>query len=177
MSQVQVLKEKVEAERAKPAADQNFAGIKKELMDVAGDKQSPRAARNAQSLLKVVERCELSQEIAKAVKVQEEQFGKTQQQIESAKNEQLSKVEDKSIFAVIGKLLESPLFAETPGARYYRVVDEKGKTLCYARPTGAAADVDLSKFVDKKVGLVGAIEANTEMGEAVVQFTNIVEVQ
>jgi uncharacterized protein YgiM (DUF1202 family) len=177
MGQVQVLKEKVEAERAKPAADQNFADIKKELMEVAGDKQSPRAARNAQSLLKVIERCELSQEIAKAVKVQEEQFGKTQQQIESAKSEQLSKFEDKSIFAVIGKLLESPLFAETPGAKYYRVVDEKGKTLCYARPTGAAADMDLSKFVDKKVGLVGTIEANTEMGEAVVQFTNIVEVQ
>jgi uncharacterized protein YgiM (DUF1202 family) len=177
MGQVHLLKEKVEAERAKPAADQNFAGIKKELMDVAGDKQSPKAAHNAQSLLKMIERCELSQDVAKAVKVQEEQFGKTQQQIESAKNEQLSKVEDKSIFAVIGKLLESPLFAETPGARYYRVVDEKGKTLCYARPTGAATNVDLSKFVDKKVGLVGAIEANTEMGEAVVQFTNIVEVQ
>jgi uncharacterized protein YgiM (DUF1202 family) len=177
MSHVQVLKEKVEAERAKPAADQNFAGIKKELTDVAGDKQSPRAAHNAQSLLKVIERCELSQEIAKAVKVQEEQFGKTQQQIESAKSEQLSKIEDKSKFAVIGKLLESPLFAETPGAKYYRVVDENGKTLCYARPTGAAADVNLSKFVDKKVGLEGTIEANTEMGEAIVQFTNIVEVQ
>ena len=177
MSQVQVLKEKVEAERTKPAADQNFADIKKELMEVAGDKQSPRAARNAQSLLKVIERCELSQEIAKAVKVQEEQFGKTQQQIESAKNEQLSKFEDKSIFAVIGKLLESPLFAETPGAKYYRVVDENGKTLCYARPTGVIADVDLSKFVDKKVGLVGTTEANAEMGEAVVQFTNIIEVQ
>ena len=103
--------------------------------------------------------------------------GKTQQKIESAKNEELSKIEDKSIFAVMGKLLESPLFAETPGARYYRVVDDSGKTLCYARPTGAAADVDLSKFVDKKVGLVGAIEANVELGEAVVQFTNIVEVQ
>ena len=177
MSQVQVLKEKVEAERTKPAADQNFADIKKELMDVAGDKQSPKTAQNAQSLLKVIVRIELSQEVAKSVKVQEEQFGKTQQQIEIAKNEQLSKLVDKSIFAVIGKLLESPLFAETPGAKYYRVVDENGRTQCYARPTGAAADVDLSKFVDKKVGLVGTIEANTEMGEAVVQFTNIVEVQ
>jgi uncharacterized protein YgiM (DUF1202 family) len=177
MTQVQALKDKVEAERAKPAEQQNFADIKKELMGVAADKQSPRAARNAQSLLKLIERCELSQTIAKAVKVQEEQFGKTQQQIESAKNEELAKIEDKGIFAVIGKLLESPLFAETPGAKYYRVVGENGRTLCYARPTGAAADVDLSKFVDKKVGLVGTIEANAELGDAVVQFTNIVEVQ
>jgi uncharacterized protein YgiM (DUF1202 family) len=177
MTQVQALKDKVEAERAKPAEQQNFAGIKKELMEVAGDKQSPKAARKAQGLLKEIERYELSQTIAKSVKVQEEQSVKTQQQIESAKNEQLSKFEDKSIFAVIGKFLESPLFAETPGAKYYRVVDENGRTQCYARPTGAAADVDLSKFVGKKVGLVGTIEANAEMGEAVVQFTNIVEVQ
>ncbi len=92
MGEVQALKDKVEAERAKPAEQQNFADIKKELMEVAGDKQSPKAARNAQSLLKVIERCELSQEIAKAVKVQEEQFGKTQQQIESAKNEELAKI-------------------------------------------------------------------------------------
>ena len=177
MTQVHALKEKVDAEHAKPADQQSFADIKKELMEVAGDKQSPRAAHNAQSLLKVIERFELSQEIAKAIKVQEEQFGKTQQQIESAKSEQLSKFEDKGIFAAVGKLLESPLFAETPGAKYYRVVDENGKTLCYARPTGVIADVDLSKFVDKKVGLVGTIEANAEMGEAVVQFTNIVEVR
>ena len=177
MGEVQVLKEKVAAERTKPEADQNFADIKKELTEVAGDKQSPMAAHNAQSLLKVIEKCELSQEITKVVKVQEEQFGKTQQQIEIAKNERLSKFEDKSIFAVIGKLLESPLFAETPGAKYYRVVDDNGRTLCYARPSGAAADMDLSKFVDKKVGLVGTTEANTELGGAVVQFTNIVEVQ
>ncbi len=176
MVQVQMLKGKIEAERAKPAAAQNFTDIKKELMDVAGDKQNLRAARNAQNLLKMVEKCELSQDVAKALQAQEEQFGKTQQQIDSAKNEQLSKLEDKSVFAVIGKLLESPLFAEMPSARYYRMVDENGKTLCYARPVGAAADVDLSKFLDKKVGLVGAIEANAEMGEAVVRFTNIVEI-
>ena len=125
----------------------------------------------------MVEKYELSQEVAKAVQVQEEQFGKTQQKIESAKNEELSKIEDKGIFAVIGTLKETPLFAETPSAKYYKVVDGDGKTLCYARPAGSAADADLSKFVDKKVGLVGTIEANADMGEAVVQFTNILEVQ
>ena len=177
MSQVQVLKAKVEAERAKPAADQNFADIKKELMDVAGDKQSPKAARSAAGLLNKIKNSELSLDVAKAEQVQDDQLGKTLQKIEGAKNEQLSKLVDKSIFAAVGKLLESPLFAETPGAKYYRVVDENGKTLCYARPTGVIADVDLSKFVDKKVGLVGTTEANTELGGAVVQFTNIVEVQ
>ena len=45
MGEVQALKEKVEAERAKPAADQNFAELKKAIAVIAGDKQSPRAAR------------------------------------------------------------------------------------------------------------------------------------
>jgi uncharacterized protein YgiM (DUF1202 family) len=177
MGQVQALKDKVEAEKAKPVQDQNFAELKKELTVIAGDKQSPRAARSAAGLLKMIEKTELSQEIAKVLKAQDEQLGKTQQKIESEKNEGLSKIEDKSVFAVIGTLKESPLFAETPSAKYFKVVGENGKILCYARPTGAAAEVDMSKFVGKKVGLVGTIEANAEMGEAVVQFTNILEVQ
>jgi uncharacterized protein YraI len=177
MGEVQALKDKVEAERAKPAEQQNFADIKKELMGVAGDKQTPKAARKAAELLDRIGKCELSREIAKTEQVQDDQLGKTLQKIEGAKNEELAKIVDESIFAVIGTLKESPLFAETPSAKYYKVVNGDGKTLCYARPAGSAADADLSKFVDKKVGLVGAIEANTELGDAVVQFTNIVEVQ
>ena len=177
ISEVQALKEKFEAERAKPAADQNFAELKKAITVIADDKQSPRAAGRAAALLKTIEKCELSLEVAGEMKVQEDQFAKTQQKIESAKNEGLSKIEDKGIFAAIGTLKESPLFAETPSAKYYKVVNADGKTLCYARPAGLAADMDLSKFIDKKVGLVGTIDANTELGEAVVLFTNILETQ
>jgi uncharacterized protein YgiM (DUF1202 family) len=177
MGEVQALKEKVEAERAKPAADQNFAELKKAIAVIAGDKQSPRAARSAAGLLKTIEKYELSQEIAGAIKVQEDQLAKTQQKIEGTKNEGLSKIEDKGIFAAIGTLKETPLFAETPGAKYYKVIDGNGKTLCYARPAGSAADMDLSRFIDKKVGLVGTIEANADLGEAVVLFTNILEIQ
>jgi len=177
MGEVQALKEKVEAERAKPAADQNFVELKKAITVIAGDKQSPMAARRAAGLLKTIEKCELSLEVANAIKVQEDQFTKTQQKIEGAKNEGLSKIEDKGIFAAIGTLKESPLFAETPGEKYYKIVNADGKTLCYARPASSAAGADLSKFVDKKVGLVGTIEANAELGEAVVLFTNILEIQ
>jgi uncharacterized protein YgiM (DUF1202 family) len=176
-NEVKLLKERVDAEKAKPADEQKFEGMKKALETIANDKQAPRAARNAQSVLKTIERCELAREAAKAGKLQDEQFGQTQQRIENAKAEQLSKLEDISIFAVIGQIKESPLFAETPGARYYRVVDSEGKTLCYARPTGTAVDVDLSNFIDKKVGLVGTIEASAELSAAVVRFTNIIELK
>jgi uncharacterized protein YgiM (DUF1202 family) len=177
MAEVQALKEKIETERAKPAADQNFTELKKAVTAIAGDKQSPRAARGAAGLLKMIEKCELSLDVTKAVQIQEDQYGKTQQKIEGTKNEELSKIEDKGIFSVIGTLKETTLFAETPSAKYFKVISGDGKTLCYARPTGSAADADLSKFIDKKVGLVGTIEANAELGEAVVQFTNILEIQ
>jgi hypothetical protein len=167
----------VEAEKAKPLDQQDFTELKKAIEAIANNKQTPRASRGAQGLLKTIERCELVREVAKADKLQEQQFGQTQQRIETAHSEQLTQFDDISVFAVIGLLRESSLFAETPGVKYYRVVNSDDKTICYARPTEAAADMDLSKFIDKKVGLVGTIEANHELGGALVEFTNIVELK
>jgi uncharacterized protein YgiM (DUF1202 family) len=174
-SEVQILKERVDAERAKPADQQNFAEMKKLLEVIANNKQTPRAAKSAQYLLKTIERCELAKEVAKAVKIQDEQLGQTQQRIESARAAKLAQFEDISIFAVMGQLRESSVFAEGPGIRYYRILDSEGKTVCYARPAGEAADIDLSKFIDKRVGLVGTIEPNAELGGALVEFTKILE--
>jgi SH3-like domain-containing protein len=177
MGEVRLLKERVEAEKAKPIDQQDFTEMKKSLEEIAKNKQTPRAARGAQALLKTIERCELAREVAKADKLQEQQFGQTQQRIETAHSEQLAKFEDLSVFAVIGQLKESTLFAETPGVKYYRIVDSEDKTICYAKPTGAAVDMDMSKFIDRKVGLVGTIEPNHELGGALVEFTNIVELK
>jgi len=177
IKELDALKAQIEAEGAKPLGQQNYSELKKSLEAMAGEKQSFRVAKKTQQLLKTIERYELVQNVSKAAKSQDEQFGQTSQRIESAKSAKLAELEDKGIFAVIGQLKESPLFAETPGAQYYRVVDSDGKTLCFARPAGAAADMDLSKFIDKKVGLVGAIEPHPELNNAVVQFTNIVELK
>jgi uncharacterized protein YgiM (DUF1202 family) len=174
MEEFMALKTRVDAEKAKPAEQQNFTDLKKEAAVMAGDK-SFRVASNAKGLLKNIERYELAMEVAKAAKVQEEQFGQITQRIETARNEKIAQLEDLSIFAVIGQLKETTLFATTPGEKYFRVTDSEGKTLCYARPIGTALDMDLSKFIDKKVGLVGTIEAQAELGEALVQFTNVVE--
>jgi hypothetical protein len=177
MMELEALKAQFEAESAKPVGQQSYGELKKAIEAIANDKQNPRAARTAQQLLKAVERSELAQEIAKVTKAQDEQFNQTTQRIESAKSAKLSEIEDKGIFAVIGQLKESPLFAETPGAKYYRVVDDEGKTMCFARPTGVAAEEDLSKYMGKKVGLVGAIEPHPDLGNAVVQFTNVIELK
>ena len=172
LKQFDELKKAVDAEKAKPAADQNFAEIKKGLTSIA-DKTS-RVGRMAQNLLLTIQRIELSQTIAKEIKEQDEKFGKTTEQIEKAKAEKMAAVEDMSVFSVIGQFKESAI-EMTP--KLYRIVNSEGKTVCYAQPAQSAANEDLSSFIDKKVGLIGAIETRPSLGDAVVIFTKVIVLQ
>ncbi len=177
MQGVRAIEGLLEAERAKPIEEQNFTQMKKALTEVVANERSQRAARYAEKLLKVIERCELVQEVDKAVKLQEKQFEQTQQRIESAREAKLAQLEDISRFTAIGRFAESNVYSDTANARYYRLVDDEGKTICYAEPMGVASGLDLSMFVGKKVGLVGTIEPNHELGGAVVRFSEIAEVE
>jgi uncharacterized protein YgiM (DUF1202 family) len=174
--EVLALKEKVDAQKAKPVEQQDWAEIKKSLLQIAANKQAPVAAKNAQVLLKTIARCELAKEVAEATKAQEEQFDETQKQIEEARSSKLAEFEahDQSTFAIIGVLKGSSIFAEAPGIKYYRIVDDEDKTICYARPTDDAVNMDFSALLGQKVGLVGTIAPNIELGGALVQFTNVV---
>jgi uncharacterized protein YraI len=147
--ELNLLMEHLEEEQAKPLEQQKYDGLKKALEVIANDKQSPRTARKAEYMIKTVERHELAQEVSKTTALQDEQFANTSQRIEAARNEKLAQVEDKGIFAVIGLLKESSIFSEQRGLKYYRILDEQGKTICYARPVGEAAHKDLSGFIDK----------------------------
>jgi hypothetical protein len=123
-----------------------------------------------------VARCELAKEVAEATKAQDEQFDKTQKQIEEARSSKLAELDAQDLgkFAIIGVLKGSSIFAEAPGIRYYRIVDNEDKTICYARPEGDAVNMDISAFIGKKVGLVGTINPNAELGGALVQFTDVI---
>jgi uncharacterized protein YgiM (DUF1202 family) len=174
--QVLAFKEKVDAQKTKPVEQQDWAEIKKSLLEIAANKQTPVAAKNAQALLMTVARCELAKEVAEATKAQDEQFDKTQKQIEEACSSKLAEfdAQDLGKFAIIGVLKGSSIFAEAPGIRYYRIVDNEDKTICYARPEGDAVNMDISAFIGKKVGLVGTINPNAELGGALVQFTDVI---
>ena len=174
--EVLALKEKVDAEKTKPVEQQDWAEIKKLLMEITAGKQAPIAAKNAQALLMTVSRCELAKEVAEATKAQEEEFDKTQKQIEEARSSKLAEfdAQDMGKFAIIGVLKGSSIFAEAPGIRYYRIIDNEDKTICYARPTDDAVNMDMSAFLDKQVGLVGTITPSAELGGALVQFTDVV---
>ncbi len=174
--EVLALKEKVDAQKTKPVEQQDWAEIKKSLLEIAANNQTPIAAKNAQALLKTIARCELAKEVAEAAQAQDEQFDKTQKQIEEARSSKLAEFDanDLSKFAIIGVLKGSSIFAEAPGIRYYRIVDNDDKTICYARPADDAMNMDFSAFLGKKVGLVGTIVPNAELGGALVQFTDVV---
>ncbi len=167
------LKEKVEAERAKPISQQDYTDLKKALGEIANDKQAGKAADYAEHVLKQIARYELVQEVARAVKLQDEQFVKTTQRINQMRSAKLDGIGDLGRYAVIGTLQTSTIFAERAEAKFYRIVGDDGTAICYARPTGHAESLDVEKLIGKKVGLVGSIEPYPEIGGALVRFTGI----
>jgi hypothetical protein len=165
------LKEQVDAERAKPMDQQNYTELKKELLEIANDKEAGNAARYAQFVVGQIEGYELALAVVKEVKLQNEQLEKINAKIEKAKETKLAEIENMGKFAVVG-VFQTYL---TYGPGNYRIVDKDGKMICYALPAGAAAQMDLSGFIGQKVGLVGTIEPHLPTKKALVRFTEIVK--
>ena len=164
------LKEKVEAERAKPVEEQDYTELKKKLSEIAKDENAGNAARFAQFVLGQIEGYELALAVKKQVQLQNQQLEKIKARINQAKETKLAEVETMGKFAVVGEF-QTYL---TYGPGHYRIVDDDGKMICYALPAGAAAQMDLSGYVGEKVGLVGEIEPHLPTKKALVRFTQIV---
>ena len=167
------LKKQIEAERAKPLAQQNYANIKKALVEIANNKEAGKAARYSEFVVKQIEGFELALAVAKEVQLQNEQLQKIKERIDKARAARLAEVEDLGRFAVVGQLQTFTIY----GPGHYRIVDESGKTLCYALPDDEASRMDLSKLIDRKVGLVGTIEPHPQTAGALVRFARIAELK
>jgi uncharacterized protein YgiM (DUF1202 family) len=164
------LQKQVEAERTKPLDQQDYTEMKKALNEIANDKEAGRVVRYAQFVLQRIERYELALAVSKQVKLQNEQLQKTATGIEKARDARLAQVQDVGRFAVTGVLQPYATF----GPGHYRIVDDSGKMVCYALPSGAIVQMDLKRLVGKKVGLVGTIEPHRATKKALVRFTQIV---
>ena len=165
------LKEQVEAERAKPIAQQNYADIKDALIKIARNKTAGKAARYAESVLEQIESFELVLVVSKEVRLQNEQLQKIRERIDKARTARLAEFVDLGSFAVVGQLQTFTTY----GPGHYRIVDKSGKTICYALPGGQVSKIQLSKLIDRKVGLVGTVEPHRQTASALVRFTKIVE--
>ena len=139
------LQKQMDTERAKPMAEQSYAAIKKALLEIANNPQAGKAARYAEFAVQQVGRFELALEVAKAVRLQDEQLEQTQKNLAMARSKRLAEIKNYGKFAVMGQF---QTFA-TYGPGNYRIVDDSNKTVCYALPAGAAAGMDLSGFVGR----------------------------
>ena len=167
------LKERVEAERAKPVDQQDYSSFTKELTAIAKDEGAGSAARYAQFVLQQIQGYELALAVGKEIRLQNEQLEKVKAGILKARTTRLAEVKDLGRFAITGELQTYATF----GPGHYRIVDEAGKMVCYALPGDSAAKRDLSGLIGRKVGLVGTIEPHKPTAGALVRFTNIVELK
>jgi len=163
------LKEQVKAENAKPADQQDYTDLKKALSEIAEDEQAGNAARYSQFVLGQIEGYELALQVIKEVALQNQQLEKVKAGIDKAKATKMAKIEDMGKFAIIGEFQTYITYGEG----HYRILDEAGKMVCYALPTGPASQMDLSGFIGQKVGLVGEIEPHLATKKALIRFTAI----
>jgi uncharacterized protein YgiM (DUF1202 family) len=167
------LEDKLKAEKQKPIEQQNYDLIKTDLKKLAADKSAGKAARFAQYSLKNIERCELAQQVDKKTRAQDEQLEEIMQRINKARDKKLSQFPDLGQYDAVGILMVSAEYSAAKHHRHYRIVDENGKTVCYALPVGIAQELNLRNLVGKKVGITGKILPHPQSAGALVEFTKI----
>ncbi len=170
------LAEQIKAERAKAPGEQDYTAMKAKLAELAAKEDGGRAARYAGYTIQQVERFELACKVGKVVEVQDKELQKTNSKIDEARVAKLAQFEDRSKFAVMGRLETSSVYADGP-TRRFRLLDDSGKTICYVTPVGAAAARDYSDLIGRKVGLVGKIEAHEATSRAIIQFSEAVPLE
>ena len=171
LERYQALQKQVQAERAKPIEKQNYTEIKKALIEIAKNKTAGKAARYAEFVLKQVKDLELVLAVGKEVRLQNEQLQTIRQKIQKSRTTRMAKFQDLGSFAVVGKLQTFTTY----GPGHYRIIDDSGKTVCYALPSGPMSQTELSKLLGQKVGLVGTLEPHRPTKGALVRFTKIVK--
>jgi hypothetical protein len=167
------LQKRMDAERVKPMSEQDYGDIKRAMQVIAGNIQAGKAARYAQFGVEQVARCELALEVDKTIRLQDEQLEQIRENLAKARVKRLAEIEYLGRYAVMGKLQPSTTY----GPGHYRIVDDSGKTVCYALPAGQVAQMDLSSFLGRKVGLTGSIESHPQTQGALVRFSGIEPLQ
>ena len=170
LEQYQALREKIKAEKAKPIDQQDYETIKKALTEIANDKEADKVAKYAKTVLRQVKGYQLALSMIEKVRLQKEQFDKKTAGIDETHTAKLAAMKDLGRFAVTGKLEPFTLY----GAGNYRIVDDSGKMLCYALPSGLASQMDLAGLIGQKVGIVGTIQPHLPTKKALVRFSEIV---
>ena len=171
------LEKQIQAELAKPMAQQNYEDIKKAFVEIANNKAAGKAARYSKFAVRNIERYELALAVTEEVKHQSAELQQIKERIEKARLTKLAQVQNLGRFMAIGQFQTSGVYGPQTGLKHYRIIDDSGKTVCYALPAGPALKVDLDELVGRRVGLVGTVEPYPPTLVALVRFTEIVELK
>jgi uncharacterized protein YgiM (DUF1202 family) len=177
LEQYYVFTKQLDEEKAKPIADQNFAGIRAGLEALAADKNAGKAAEYAQYTLKTVSRYELAKESMNMVESQKSNLQKQLEAIEQERQKKKAEYGGGKTFDLMGVFKPSAVYRDRPDIKRYLVMDEKNMPVSYAEPAGEMVGMDLKQYYGKKVGLNGVISTDSMSNFALIKFTEIDLVQ
>lgn len=166
--------EKVEAEKEKPFAQQDYTELKKAVDQIANDPKAKQAKKYAKYLQNMINRYELASIIDSTLAAHSGNLAQGLNVIENQKNKTMAAVEDADQGKYVVKGVIKPSSVFNVGKKRYRILDSNGKQICYAIPSGYLSEGILKKYYDKKVALQGKVQKNTLGSVALVKFSKIV---
>ena len=168
------LQEQLDLERQKPIAEQDYEILKAAFTELAETATHDKAIRYAKYSMKRIERYKLVLEVEKQVEIDDAELAKVLKAIDKKLFEKRAELPTSKLgrYTAIGVFKKSE---EVTG--YYILVDDTDKILTYASPMDTFVAVDIDSFLGKKVGLIGNLQPYTKASNALLQFTEIVEVE
>jgi SH3-like domain-containing protein len=176
LEQYHALEKQFEDEKAKPLESQDYSKIKAELAALVTDANSGDAGNYAKYLLKNIQRCELAKESTGLLESQKTELRNQLAEIEKSREQNRQNLTDLGKYAIMG-IFRHSLIYEGPSARRFLIVDDSNNPICYAEPTGEAADANLTDYYEQKVGLIGRIAADNQSHLALVKFEKIEKIE
>jgi hypothetical protein len=173
LAEYRKLAAKLDAERSKPIAQQNYAEFKTAFEAMSKDTEAGMAAKYAATQLKLIERFEAAAMSSTDNKQQDQTLAELRAKLDSEAQAKMAEVPDMGKYAIIGVIKPSLAYGTTNGMpRRFLVLDDSGKIVSYAQPAASAQGMDLSELYGKKVGIIGAISQDTS-SMPLVTFTGV----
>lgn len=163
----------IKEEVKKPLDQQSYSKIAEELTKIAESPNAKKAKLYAKFYLEELQRYELAIRAGVELKDQQKKLKEAREQIRKRRDEELAKMSAPERFTVVGKLRPSSVYTTKSSQKRFLIVNDAGKIICYAIPTDNAVSMDLSKFVMKKVGLIGETKSDPHNPVSLVMFSGI----
>ncbi|MFH1613701.1 MAG: SH3 domain-containing protein [Planctomycetota bacterium] len=169
---------KIEAERAKPFTEQQYAEFKAPLQQIAENPEGGKAARYAKAVLERLDRFEFALRTGAETELQDQELARIRDRIKQERQTRLNSIVDLGSFTAAGWFRKSQIYDGRTGVKRYLILDDSGKVICYAQPESDSFTSEaLAKFSDRKVGLTGRSMPDTQTATSLVIFSDIKELE